>query len=120
MDKPLETEHKKALVKRLETFADLMETRWRIPGTNIPVGLDFLLGLFPVVGDVFTGLLSCWLVWKARALHLPKRIYVRMIINIMIDVVVGSVPVLGDVFDLAYRANTRNVRLLVKYLKQGA
>ncbi len=108
---------KRKLIARLESFASLMESRWHFPGTKIPIGLDFILGLIPIVGDVFTGLLSGWLIWKARAFGLSRWVYLRMVLNVLLDVLIGSIPLLGDVFDLAFRANKRNVALILKYLK---
>jgi len=110
-------EEREVILNRLQRFSDVMEGQWTIPFTRIPFGLDFLIGLVPVVGDLFTGLLSLWLVMQARKFKLSKWVYLRMGVNIVLDVILGSVPVLGDLFDLAFRANKRNLKLILSELK---
>ena len=110
-------EERDIILSRLQRFSDVMEGQWTIPFTRIPFGLDFLIGLVPVVGDVFTGLLSLWLVMQARKFKLSTWVYIRMAANILLDVILGSIPVLGDLFDLAFRANKRNLKLILSELK---
>jgi hypothetical protein len=104
-------------IQRLRRFAKVMETQWRLPFTSIRFGLDFVVGLVPVVGDLLTGMISLWLVQQSVRYHLPKSIYVRMVFNILIDVAFGSVPVVGDIFDLTFKANKRNLQLLIDHLE---
>jgi hypothetical protein len=92
----------------------------RIPGTNIRIGLDALLGLLPGGGDVAAGVFSGLIILQAARAGAPTPVLGRMLGNVLIDVVVGSIPLLGDVFDVAWRANSRNVRLLEAWLDQPA
>ncbi|HET9483871.1 MAG TPA: DUF4112 domain-containing protein [Xanthomonadales bacterium] len=93
-------------------LARLLDAAVRIPGTNIRVGLDALLGLVPGIGDAIGGALSGYIVLAAARLGVPKSVIARMLMNLGIDTVVGAVPLLGDLFDVAFRANTRNVALI--------
>ena len=96
-------------VRRL---ARTLDAAVRIPGTNIRVGLDALLGLIPGIGDAVGAALSGYIVLAAARLGLPKSVIARMLLNLGIDTVVGAVPIVGDIFDVAFRANTRNVALI--------
>ncbi|HWE37921.1 MAG TPA: DUF4112 domain-containing protein [Isosphaeraceae bacterium] len=97
----------------LEWVAWLMDRALRVPGTNVRVGLDALLGLLPVGGDVLTGFVQAALVLVAVAHYrVPKAVAARMVANVLLDVGVGSIPVVGDLFDVAFKANTRNMKLL--------
>jgi hypothetical protein len=107
-----------ALERLLDRVAWLMDRAVKIPGTRITVGLDALLGLLPVGGDVLTGAVQTGLVLVALYHYrVPKRLVMRMMGNVLLDVAVGSIPLLGDVFDVGFKANTRNVRLLQDYKK---
>ncbi|HVE71126.1 MAG TPA: DUF4112 domain-containing protein [Thermoanaerobaculia bacterium] len=99
----------------LRRFAYLMDEAFSIPGTPFKVGLDALLGLIPGIGDVIGGVMSTWIVIGALRHRVPGRIIARMLLNIGIDLVVGSVPVAGDVFDFLYEENVTNLRLLEKH-----
>jgi hypothetical protein len=92
----------------------------RIPGTNIRIGLDALLGLLPGGGDVAAGVFSGIIILQAARAGVPTPVLGRMLGNVLLDVVVGSIPLLGDVFDVAWRANSRNVRLLEAWLDRPA
>ena len=97
----------------LEWFAWLMDRAFTIPGTNIKVGLDALIGLLPFGGDAVTGVLQAGLVLVAiQKYHVPKAVAGKMIANVLVDTLLGSVPILGDMFDVGFKANTRNVQLL--------
>ena len=97
---------------RLDALAKLLDVAFILPGTNIRYGIDGLIGLIPVVGDLITTAISLWLVREARALGAPWHITTRMLANVALDGVVGMVPLAGDAFDVMFRANVRNVRLL--------
>jgi hypothetical protein len=105
-------------IARLEAIAKLLDVAFVLPGTNIRYGIDGLIGLIPVVGDIITTAISLWLVREARALGAPWYITARMLGNVAVDGVVGLVPFAGDAFDVMFRANTRNVRLLQRWLEK--
>jgi hypothetical protein len=109
-----------AVARNLERVAWLMDRAVVIPGTKISLGLDALLGLFPIGGDVATGLVQVAIVLIAlRHYHVPRSVAMRMMANVLLDVAVGSIPLLGDLFDVGFKANTRNVRLLEPYGHTG-
>ena len=101
---------------RLDAIAKLLDVAFILPGTNIRYGIDGLIGLIPVVGDLITTAISLWLVREARALGAPWHITARMLGNVALDGVVGLVPLAGDAFDVMFRANVRNVRMLKRWL----
>lgn len=103
-------------IARLETIAKLLDVAFILPGTSIRYGIDGLIGLIPVVGDIITTAISLWLVREARALGAPWYITARMLGNVAVDGVVGMIPLAGDAFDVMFRANMRNVRLLRRWL----
>jgi hypothetical protein len=101
---------------RLEAIAKLLDVAFIVPGTKIRYGIDGLIGLIPVVGDIITTAISLWLVREARALGAPWHITARMLANVALDGAVGLVPLAGDAFDVMFRANVRNVRMLKRWL----
>ena len=101
---------------RLDALAKLLDVAFILPGTNIRYGIDGLIGLIPVVGDIITTAISLWLVREARALGAPWHVTARMLGNVALDGVVGMVPLAGDAFDVMFRANMRNVRLLRRWM----
>ena len=103
---------------RLEALAKLLDVAFILPGTNIRYGIDGLIGLIPVVGDIITTAISLWLVREARALGAPWYITARMLANVAFQGVVGTVPVAGDAIDVLFRANMRNARLLRAWLEK--
>lgn len=103
-------------IARLEAIAKLLDVAFILPGTKIRYGIDGLIGLIPVIGDIITTAISLWLVREARALGAPWYITARMLGNVAVDGVVGIVPFVGDAFDVMFRANMRNVRLLRRWL----
>jgi hypothetical protein len=88
----------------------------RVPGTNWRFGLDALVGLIPGMGDVAAGVAPSYTLVAAQRMGAPPAVLLRMVWNVLVDTVVGSVPFLGDLFDAGYKANLRNVRLLERYL----
>ncbi|MGO4711482.1 DUF4112 domain-containing protein [Bradyrhizobium sp. 2TAF24] len=103
-------------IARLDTLAQLLDIAFIMPGTNIRYGLDGLIGLIPVIGDLITTAISLWIVREARALGAPWHLTARMLGNVALDGVVGMVPLAGDAFDVMFKANMRNVRLLRRWL----
>lgn len=102
-------------MQRLRAMARVMDDAVRVPGTTFRIGLDALLGLIPGVGDLAGGLTTAYTIVAAQRLGAPRIVLLRMFWNVVVDTVVGSIPLLGDVFDAAYRANRRNVQLLEAY-----
>ena len=92
-----------------------MDDAVAIPGTRFRVGLDAILGLVPGVGDVAGGMTTAYTILAAHRLGAPKPVLIRMLWNVLVDTIVGTVPVLGDLFDAAYRANRRNVQLVEQF-----
>jgi hypothetical protein len=103
-------------LKRLEAIAKLLDVAFILPGTNIRYGIDGIIGLIPVVGDIIATGLSLWLVNEARALGAPWYVTARMLGNVAFQGVVGTVPIAGDAIDVLFRANMRNARLLRNWL----
>ncbi|GEQ98093.1 hypothetical protein JCM17844_17300 [Iodidimonas gelatinilytica] len=99
-------------LKRLEGLARLLDSRFRIPGLGIRVGLDAVIGLIPGIGDMAMGLVSVYLVTQALAMGSRKRVIAQMLANIGIDFIIGAIPVIGDIFDIGFKANNRNIALL--------
>ncbi len=102
--------------QRVEALEMLLERSFRIPGINYPIGLDAIIGLVPVLGDIVTTGLSAYMVWEARNLGLPKWKLWRMAGNVGFDALLGVVPVVGDAADVLFRSNTRNLRIIKKHL----
>ena len=101
---------------RFEMLAKLLDVAFILPGTKIRYGVDGIIRLIPVVGDIVATAFSLWLVREARALGAPWHVTARMLGNVAVDGVVGMVPLAGDAFDVLFRANMRNVRLLRRWL----
>jgi len=105
--------------ENLDLLSRVLDTWFRVPGTNIRFGLDGIIGLIPGVGDVLGGLASCLIVLAAYVRGAPPITILRMVVNVGVEVLVGTIPVLGDVFDIAWRANRRNYHLLERTLLTG-
>ena len=108
---------RRAALERLEWLANIMDTAIVLPG-NIRVGADAVIGLLPGIGDAVTTGISLWIVKEAHALGASKHILTRMVGNVAVDAITGVVPVLGDAFDVIWRANRRNVRLLREHFER--
>jgi hypothetical protein len=102
--------------RRLEAMELLLERAFTVPGTNMRVGLDAIIGLVPVLGDLVTTAMGAWMVWEARNLGMSKFHLARMAGNVGVDTLVGMIPLAGDLFDFAFRSNTRNLRILKRWL----
>lgn len=104
----------------IKQLARLLDNQFTIPGTGISFGLDALIGLVPVAGDVAGGAISLYLIGKALRHGAPMSLIARMIANAGIDMAAGSVPLVGDLFDVAWQANRMNVNLLDSHLRAKA
>lgn len=112
-------EHRAASLRSLERLTSLMDERFQIPGTRYRFGLDGLLGLIPGVGDTATGLVGLYIIYQARQHGAPASLLARMAGNVAIDTVVGSIPLLGDLFDFGFKAHRRNLKLLHRHLERS-
>ncbi|MGD9811979.1 MAG: DUF4112 domain-containing protein [Sphingobium sp.] len=102
--------------QRVEAMEALLERMFVVPGINRPVGLDSIVGLIPVVGDIATAAMGAYVVWEARNLGLPKWKLARMAANIGFDTALGAIPFVGDAVDFFWRSNSRNLRILRRHL----
>ena len=107
-------------VARVEALARLMDGVFTLPGTNLRLGLDAIVGLVPVAGDVISGLISSYLIWEARRIGAPRWLVARMMANTLLDTTLGAIPLVGDAFDVMFRANMKNMGLLRRHMtKRG-
>lgn len=104
--------------ERLNRLAYLLDERFSIPGTNWRFGLDAIIGLIPGLGDLVTSAISAYIVSEARRLGVSRVVLLRMSWNIILDTLLGIVPVVGDVFDAGWKANRRNVNLLMRHIER--
>jgi hypothetical protein len=109
---------RKQRLERLEALASFMDSAVVIPGTNIRFGADALIGLVPGIGDLVTAGVASLIILEARRMGAPTHVVARMIGNVALDGLVGVIPVVGDLFDVAFRANLRNMRLLRKHFEK--
>ncbi|MFN4135689.1 MAG: DUF4112 domain-containing protein [Novosphingobium sp.] len=105
-----------AVRQRLDMLERVLERGFIIPGTRREVGLDALAGLVPVLGDLLTAAMGAYIVWEARNLGLPRWKLWRMGANVVFDTALGAVPLVGDAFDVFFRSNSRNLRILRRHL----
>ena len=103
-------------IARITLVAKLMDSAFLIPGLNRRVGLDAVLGLVPGVGDALSAALASYIIWEARQLGLPRWKIARMIGNVAVDTALGAIPLAGDVFDIFFKANERNMRIIHDHL----
>jgi hypothetical protein len=116
----LEQEAVEAAMARVALVARVMDALFVIPGTGIRLGFDAILGLVPVAGDLIAQAIATYVIWEALQLGVGKVTLLRIFGNTLIDTLVGSIPIAGDAFDVAFRANLQNLRLLQRHLeKQG-
>jgi hypothetical protein len=102
--------------RRVEAMEGLLERAFTIPGTNFRVGVDSVAGLVPVLGDVVAAAMGAWLIWEARNLGMSKWHLARMTGNVGFDTAVGLIPFVGDAFDFLFKSNTRNLRIIKRWL----
>lgn len=104
-------------VKRLRQISRLLDNAITIPGTQVGIGLDPLMGLLPIGGDMIGLMFSIYIIIESARLGVSKSTIGRMIVNIIIDGLVGAIPMLGDIFDVAWTANKYNMKMLEEYLQ---
>jgi hypothetical protein len=106
-------------VAALRKWSVLLDSAFRVPGTNLTFGLDPVIGLIPWIGDVTTPLFSAVLLLHAVRMRIPKIVQIRMLMNAAIDLAIGIIPVVGDLFDFGWKANVRNLALLERHANPG-
>jgi hypothetical protein len=102
-------------IEGLRRISQLLDSAFELPGTSYRIGLDPVIGLVPWVGDLVSPLFTIALLWQAREMALPRVVQLRMVINVAIDALIGAVPVAGDLFDFAWKANNMNMALLERH-----
>jgi hypothetical protein len=102
--------------RRVRRVAILMDAAVRVPGTRFRIGLGSLIGLPPVAGDAFMTAVSLWIVWQGRRLGLPRSKIARMMGNVAVETALGSIPMVGDVMDMVWKANVRNLAIIDAHL----
>lgn len=105
-----------AVRQRIEAMEVLLERAFRLPGTNRRIGLDVILDLIPVVGDVVAAAMGAWIVWEARNLGMSKWHIARMSGNVGVDFLLGAIPWIGAIPDFFFRSNSRNLRIVRRWL----
>ena len=116
MENTVSDEQLLASLKRVERYAVLLDSCFRVPYTKIRFGLDSIIGLVPVVGETIGFILSMYLIGEAYKLKLPVSLKMKMLRNAALDWVIGIIPVFGDIADVAFKANVRNRDILVDYV----
>lgn len=102
--------------RRIEAMEKILEGLFTIPGTKQKIGLDVILDIIPVGGSVIAAVMGSWLAWEARNLGMPRHAYVRMAGNIGVDALLGAIPWVGAIPDFFFRSNTRNLRMVKRWL----
>jgi len=118
MNKNISDEELLATINRLERYAELTDSRFRIPFTKVHFGIDSIIGLIPIAGETIGLVLSFYLILEAFKLGVPNALKFKMLRNVLLDWVIGLVPIAGDIADVAFKANIRNMKLLVEHIDQ--
>ena len=106
------------LFRDLDRMATLLDSKYRVPYTQVRFGWDPIVGLLPIVGDLAAAAVSLHLVRRAHILGADSRLASRMVLNVLVDTLLGAVPIIGTIFDIYFRANERNLRLLVDSIER--
>ena len=108
---------RRAALDRIGLLARVFDTAFAIPGTNVRFGIEALMRLVPGIGDAAASALSCYLLYEAHRLDVPKHVFARLVANVAIEGAAGAIPFIGDLFDVGFRANRRNVAILREYFR---
>lgn len=114
----MESEKRNRIYRRLDGMADWLDDSISLPGTRFRIGWDAIIGLIPVGGDAVSGLLSLYIIIEAIRLGASTSLIIRMLFNVALDVLIGSIPLVGDIFDFGWKANVRNVRLIQRFVME--
>jgi hypothetical protein len=114
---PYEDEYS-AQLRRIEKLAHLFDAQFSIPGTKMRIGWDGLIGLIPGVGDTLTLLPQLYLLYEATRMKLGTAVILKMLLNILIDWLIGTIPVVGDLFDVAFKSNLRNAKIVAEAIRK--
>jgi Domain of unknown function (DUF4112) len=117
---PVVQDRRTSRVQALRTLTKLLDSAFQVPGTRFRFGLDPIIGIIPGIGDAIGAVLSAVIVFQAARLGISRSTLLRMMGNVVLDTVIGEIPVLGDLFDAGWKANTRNLDLLEAHLDQPA
>lgn len=104
-----------AAERRIGRVTHLLDELVEVPGTSLRVGLDPVIGLIPVVGDAVAAAVGIWVIGEAARFGIPRLVLGRMVVNLVLDLGIGAIPLLGDVYDVAMRSNTRNLELFRRH-----
>ena len=105
----------RAVERRIGRVTHALDELVAVPGTPVRVGLDPIVGLIPVVGDVVSGIVGAWVIGEAARFGVPRIVLGRMVVNLAVDVAIGAIPLLGDLYDVAFRSNSRNLALFRRH-----
>lgn len=103
-------------IRRIDKLAEWLDSRWNIPGTKWTIGVDGLLGFIPGIGDTLGSAISAYIIYEAHQLGAPWYVKLRMLVNLFLDWFIGLVPLVGDIFDIGWKANLRNARILRDFM----
>jgi hypothetical protein len=105
---------------QLDQIAWFLDNAFKVPGINWRFGAEALIGLIPGAGDLISGAVGLMLLFRAFQFKLPKIVILRMIVNTLLDITIGAIPFLGDIFDFIFKANSRNMAMFRQYAEQPA
>ncbi|WP_158825605.1 DUF4112 domain-containing protein [Mucilaginibacter lacusdianchii] len=106
-------------LKWVERIAYLLDSQFKVPGTNFRFGLDPLMNLLPVAGDISGFVVAASLIWVMAKQGVSRKVLILMALNVGIDTIIGGIPIIGQIFDFYFKANDRNIRLLKEHYTEG-
>ena len=114
------TRSRSARIARVRSIAKLLDAAVRVPGTNVRFGVDAVVGIIPGLGDIAGAVFSGYLILLGSRMGLPRHVISRMVANVAVDTIAGGVPIIGDLFDVAWKSNMKNVALLEEFANPHA